>query len=53
MGGGGGEGLFNNPIIIVVPNGGFLDRSKAKVNNKRTIQIDWFFLKWRLNKHAE
>lgn len=49
-----GEGsLFKNPMILVVPNGEFLDRSKAKVNNKRTIQMNWFFLKWRLNKHAD
>ena len=53
-GGGGGEGgLFNNPMILVVPNGEFLDRSKAKVNNKRTIQMNWFFRKWCLNKHAD
>ena len=52
-GGGGKGGLFNNPMILVVPNGEFLDRSKAKVNNKRTIQMNWFFRKWCLNKHAD
>ena len=51
--GGGGGGLFNNPMILVVPNGEFLDRSKAKVNTKRTIQMNCFFPKWRLNKHAD
>ena len=51
--GGGGRGLFNNPMILVVPNGEFLDRSKVKVNTKRTIQMNCFFPKWRLNKHAD
>ena len=50
---GGGGRLFNNPMILVVPNGEFLDRSKAKVNTKRTIQMNRFFPKWRLNKHAD
>ena len=49
----GGGGLFKNPMILVVPNGEFLDRSKAKVNTKRTIQMNRFFPKWRLNKHAD
>ena len=53
MEGAGEGGLFNNPMILVVPNGEFLDRSKAKVNNKRTIQMNWFFRKWCLNKHAD